>query len=157
MPAFVKQPAMSFNNSPSRGHAFCSGNATLLAGNPDPAWQANVRVHYFRKNRPYHAGPASKNMERIFMKMHKPFVKIDDWAVVPNPNTGSYQALRPGNLLVGRVFGHPRMSEGSFIFTSPVVSVDSDQRIVETRNTAYILGKVSSEYRAWSEHTEVAA
>jgi hypothetical protein len=92
------------------------------------------------------------------MKMHKPAVRIDDWAVVPNPKTGLYQELRPGNLLVGRVFGHPRMSEGSFIFTSPVVSIDSDKGIVETMNTAYILGKVSSEYRAWSrKHAGAAA
>jgi hypothetical protein len=88
------------------------------------------------------------------MRMQKRAVKIDDWAVVPNPNTGIYRELCPGNLLVGRVFGHPRMSEGTFIFTSPVVSIDSDNRIVETRNTAYILGKVSFEYQTWSlEHT----
>jgi hypothetical protein len=97
-------------------------------------------------------------MERAFMKQHKPTARIDDWAVVPNPNTGSYQELRPGNLLVGRVFGHPRMAAGTFIFTSPVVSIDSAKRLVETKNTTYILGKVSSEYRAWGrEHTGVAA
>ena len=34
----------------------------------------------------------------------------------------SYQDLRPGNLLVGRVFGHPRIKEGAFIFSSPIVA-----------------------------------
>lgn len=82
--------------------------------------------------------------------MQKPTVKIDDWAVVRTTNTGRYEQLGPGNLLVGRVFGHPKINEGSFIFSSPVVSVDDANRLVETRNTAYVLGKVSLEYKHWT-------
>jgi hypothetical protein len=89
------------------------------------------------------------------MKTYKPSVKIDDWACVTNPNSGRYQELRPGNLLVGRVFGHPKMKEGTFIFSSPVVSIDTDSGVVETRNTSYILGKVSFEYQTWSLQTVV--
>jgi hypothetical protein len=91
------------------------------------------------------------------MRTYKPSVKIDDWACVTKPNTGSYQELRPGNLLVGRVFGHPKMNEGTFIFSSAVVSIDTDGGVVETRNTSYILGKVSFEYQAWSRQRTGAA
>jgi hypothetical protein len=72
------------------------------------------------------------------MQTQKPAVKLEDWAVVPSPNSGSYQALRPGNFLVGRAFGH--------------------QRIVETKNTCYSLGEASHEYKAWTrEHGPGAA
>ena len=84
------------------------------------------------------------------MQTQKPTVKLEDWAVVPVPNSGSYQALRPGSLLVGRVFGHQRIEMGKFIFTSPIVHVDAQQGIVETRNTLYSLGEASHEYKSWS-------
>ncbi len=84
------------------------------------------------------------------MQTQKPSVKLEDWAVVPQLNSGSYQTLRPGNLLVGRAFGHQRIEKGKFIFTSPIVRVDTQQRIVETRNTLYSLGEASDEYKSWS-------
>jgi hypothetical protein len=84
------------------------------------------------------------------MQTQKPSVKLENWAVVPGPNSGSYQALRPGNFLVGRAFGHQRIEKGKFIFTSPIVRVDTQQRIVETKNTCYSLGEASHEYKAWS-------
>ncbi len=87
------------------------------------------------------------------MGIAKPSVTIDDWAVVPNPATGSYGKLRPGNVLAGKVFGHPRIKEGSFIFTSPVIRVHAAQQVVETKNTAYFLGTASVDYEVWSrEH-----
>ncbi len=91
------------------------------------------------------------------MSMPKPAVKIDDWAVVPNPNTGNFRELSPGNLLVGRVSGHPRIKEGAFIFTSPVISIDPSRQLVETRNTAYVLGTVNSDYQQWSREQGIAA
>jgi hypothetical protein len=83
------------------------------------------------------------------METQKPSVKLEDWAVVPGLNSGSYQALRPGNLLVGRAFGHQRIEKGKFIFTSPIVRVDIENKLVETRNTRYLLGEISEEYKAW--------
>ena len=83
------------------------------------------------------------------MRTQKPSVKLEDWAVVPSANSGSYQHLRPGNLLVGRAFGHQRIKTGMFIFTSPIVRVDTENKIVETRNTSYCLGEASREYKAW--------
>jgi hypothetical protein len=91
------------------------------------------------------------------MQTQKPSVKLEDWAVVPEVNAGSYQALRPGNLLVGRAFGHQKIEKGKFIFTSPIVSVDAQQRIVETRNTLYSLGEASHEYKVWSRSQEPGA
>src|ERR1700761_8496677 len=57
--------------------------------------------------------PRSENIQMavfdVSICMDKPTVRIDDWAVVPNPASGKYQVLRPGALLVGRAFGHPKM------------------------------------------------
>jgi hypothetical protein len=83
------------------------------------------------------------------MPTQKPSVKLEDWAVVPSANPGSYEELRPGNLLVGRAFGHQRIKPGMLIFTSPIVHVDARNGIAETRNSSYSLGEVSSEYKAW--------
>jgi hypothetical protein len=85
------------------------------------------------------------------MRSQKPSVKLEDWAVVPSVNHGQYQELRPGYLLVGRAFGHHRIKSGSFIFTSPIVGVDLQNNIVETRNTSYQLGEASHEYKRWSK------
>ena len=91
------------------------------------------------------------------MRTQKPSVQLEDWAVVPSVNTGSYQELRPGNLLVGRAFGHQRIKRGMFIFSSPIVRVDAENKIVETRNTSYCLGEASPEYKAWSRRQGAAA
>lgn len=85
------------------------------------------------------------------MQMQKPSVKLEDWAVIPSKNTANYQELRPGCLLVGRAFGHQRITKGMFIFSSPIVRVDQENKIVETRNTSYCLGEASLEYKAWRQ------
>ena len=92
------------------------------------------------------------------MRTQKPSVKLEDWAVVPSATVGSYRELQPGNLLVGRAFGHQRIKRGMFIFTSPIVRIDANNKIVETKNTCYSLGEASLEYKAWSrEHGAGAA
>jgi hypothetical protein len=83
------------------------------------------------------------------MRTQVPSVKLENWAVVPSANPGSYEVLQPGNLLVGRAFGHQRIKPGMFIFTSLIVRVDSKNKLVETRNTVYSLGEISREYKAW--------
>jgi hypothetical protein len=85
------------------------------------------------------------------MRTPKPSVKLEDWAVVPSLNKGQYQELRPGNLLVGRAFGHHRIKSGSFIFSSPIVGVDLQNNLAETKNTSYQLGEASHEYKMWSK------
>jgi hypothetical protein len=94
--------------------------------------------------------PHPNKWKGLAMHTQKPSVKLEDWAVGPELNPGSYQALQPGNLLVGRAFGHQRIEKGKFIFTSPIVRVDPQQRVVETRNTLYSLGEASDEYKTWS-------
>ena len=91
------------------------------------------------------------------MPTHKPAVKLENWAVVPSANPGSYEALLPGNLLVGRAFGHQRIKQGMFIFTSPIVRVDAMKGIAETRNTSYSLGEISEEYKAWLQENQKTA
>ena len=90
------------------------------------------------------------------MRTQKPLVKLEDWAVVPGQQTGEYQELRAGNLLVGRAFGHPRIQEGVFIFSSPITSFDTDTKTAETKNTSYRLGQASQEYEAWTREQSAA-
>jgi hypothetical protein len=85
------------------------------------------------------------------MRTQKPSVELEDWAVVPSLKNGKYEELRPGNLLVGRAFGHQRIKSGTFIFSSPIVSVDLRDNIAETKNTSYHLGEASHEYKVWSK------
>ena len=91
------------------------------------------------------------------MRMQKPSVKIENWAVVPGLNIAGYRALRPGNLLVGKVFGHPRIEEGAFVFSSPIVTLDMNNQAVATRNTVYRLGEASADYKAWAREQKDAA
>ncbi len=58
---------------------------------------------------------------------------------------------------MGNVFGHPRIKESSFVFTSPIVSIDTMQRVVETKNTAYCLDEASYEYKTWEQTKGAAA
>lgn len=91
------------------------------------------------------------------MRKSKPCAKLENWAVVPSGNIATYKELKAGHLLVGRVYGHPRIAEGSFIFSSPILSLDAGANIAETNNTAYVLGEASREYKAWSEREGAAA
>jgi hypothetical protein len=58
---------------------------------------------------------------------------------------------------VGKVFGHPRIEEGAFIFSSPIVSLDIQNQEVVTRNTVYLLGQANPGYKAWAREHENAA
>lgn len=80
------------------------------------------------------------------MQTQKPVVKMEDWAVVSSVMSGGYEEAKPGNLLLGKVFGHPRMADGAFVFSSPILSLDLNSGMVETRNTAYELGTPNSAY-----------
>jgi hypothetical protein len=101
---------------------------------------------------------ASNQEEDDSMPKQKPSARLENWAVVESANIASYQALRAGSLLVGKVFSHPTIGEGAFIFTSPIVCFDEKTKVAETRNTSYQLGQASREYKIWTEaQAEVAA
>jgi hypothetical protein len=100
---------------------------------------------------------ASYEGEDDSMPTQKPCARLENWAVVESANLASYQALRAGSLLVGKVFSHPTIGEGKFIFTSPIVLVDEQTKVAETRNTSYHLGQASREYQIWIEEQTGAA
>jgi hypothetical protein len=81
--------------------------------------------------------------------MWQPLVILENWAVVDSVLSHSYQELRPGKHLTGTVLGLTNLPNTNFIFTSPIVGVDSDKGVVQTRNTVYQLGDASEEYKAW--------
>jgi hypothetical protein len=89
--------------------------------------------------------------------MPKHSARLENWAVVESANIASYHALRAGSLLVGKVFSHPTIAEGKFIFSSPIVRFDEKTKVAETKNTSYCLGQASSDYRIWIEEQTGAA
>jgi hypothetical protein len=90
------------------------------------------------------------------MPKQKPSARLENWAVVESANIASYHALRAGSLLVGKVFSHPTLAEGRFIFTSPILRFDEKTKVAETRNTSYCLGLASPDYKIWTEDQTAA-
>jgi len=120
-----------------------------------PSWLVNI-AHAFCLSR--FSVPASYEREDDSMPKQKPCARLENWAVVESANLASYQALRAGSLLVGKVFSHPTIAEGKFIFSSPIVQCDETTKVAETRNTSYRLGQASREYQMWiEEHSGAAA
>ena len=60
----------------------------------------------------------------------------------------TYDELQPGNHLTGHCLRYPNRRK-TLVNTSPILSVDFKQGIVETLNTMYRLGKRSDAYKAW--------
>jgi hypothetical protein len=89
--------------------------------------------------------------------MRKPFVTLENWAVVESALSRSFQELEPGKLLTGNVYGHEKLPDTKFIYTSAIVRVDKNRGIVETRNTLYHLGEASDGYKLWDFHRKAAA
>jgi hypothetical protein len=89
--------------------------------------------------------------------MWQPLVTLENWAVVDSVVSDSYRELRPGKHLTGTVVGPANLPNTNFIFTSPVVSVDIDKGVVQTRNTIYQLGEANHEYKTWDRERKGAA
>jgi hypothetical protein len=89
--------------------------------------------------------------------MKKPLVTIENWAVVQKAVALHYDELQPGKRLIGKVVGHTTLPNAEFIYTSPIVSVDVSEGLVETRNTVYQLGKPSDAYTSWEHEHKVEA
>lgn len=43
--------------------------------------------------------------------------------------------------LRGQVFGHPKFKEGDWIVTSRIIKLDEENKVCETLNTIFTLGK----------------
>lgn len=89
--------------------------------------------------------------------MPKLVVTIENWSVVQNVSFCSFQELQQGNRLMGYVEGHARLPNTKVVYTSPIMSVDLTQGLVETRNTLYRLGEASAEYKTWEHKRRASA
>ena len=89
--------------------------------------------------------------------MQKPLVTIENWVVVQSVISPSYEEMRPGNHLMGKVFGHTILPKGKFIYTSPILRVDFNSGLVETLNTVYKLGEASDGYKTWEQERKNGA
>ncbi len=88
-------------------------------------------------------------------KPAKPIVKIENWSAVGSVVFEGFCPLEPGQRLTGDVMGHTNLRNGS-IYTSAILNVDLDNRLVETRNTLYQLGVVNEDYARWMGEQEKA-
>jgi len=78
------------------------------------------------------------------MKSMAKTVRLEDWSVTFKADP--YQApelIR--SRLQGKVYGHQRFEDGTFIFTSPIVRGEHLLIITES-GTCYELGKIDPEY-----------
>lgn len=89
--------------------------------------------------------------------MPKPVVTIENWSVVQDVSSYSFQELQQGNRLMGYVVGHAHLPNAKVVYTSPIMSVDLTQGLVETRNTLYRLGEASPEYKTWEHKRRASA
>jgi len=92
-------------------------------------------------------------MER---SMNKPKARIDNWSVVESVSAPDFRELEPDRRLTGTIFGHANLPNG-VIYTSAIVSIDSANRLVETRNSVYELGNVNDDYDRWAREHKRAA
>ena len=89
--------------------------------------------------------------------MRKPVATIENWAVLKSVSSQSFEEFHPGNCLTGYVVGHANLPTTTIVYTSPIVSFDLSEGLVETRNTLYRLGKASDEYKSWDRKRNAAA
>lgn len=85
----------------------------------------------------------------------KPSVRIENWSFQQTGDAYTAPELR-SRCLVGTVYGHPRMKDGSEIQTSEIVKINKKLRRVFTVNTAYSLGTVDPKYEAWARENGIA-
>jgi|HubBroStandDraft_3_1064219.scaffolds.fasta_scaffold728651_1 hypothetical protein len=90
-------------------------------------------------------------------KISKTTVKIEDWLVVEDLASESYRELQPGMHLMGYAFGHASHPNAKFIYTSSIVSVDTNSGLVETLNTTYQLGEANPGYKNWDWKRKASA
>ena len=84
----------------------------------------------------------------------KPIVHLDDWSIVPGAELNPYQAPEMATVkLHGRVTGHPFHDDGTYVTTSTPQA--SYGELIETHNTIYELGRMSSGYGEWCFHNGI--
>ncbi|MHC4297965.1 MAG: hypothetical protein ACYS7Y_11730 [Planctomycetota bacterium] len=79
-------------------------------------------------------------------------MRIENWSVF-GANADPYQAPETQRVyLQGEVYGHPRFTDGEFVYTSHVVSVDGP--VVTTKSgSVYTLGEPKPDYVEWCRET----
>lgn len=87
-------------------------------------------------------------LHNIYVYDEKPIVKIENWSVSYSKSANPYYPPEVvPKALCGKVYGHPKKEDGSYVRTTGVV--DGEKNRVETYNTIYILGKVDPNYVEW--------
>ncbi|HEX3987530.1 MAG TPA: hypothetical protein VHX13_13075 [Acidobacteriaceae bacterium] len=88
--------------------------------------------------------------------MDKPWVRIENWAVVDDLIFQDFRELRPGQRLTGRILATTDLPKG-IIYTAVIQSVDLHNGLIETQNSVYQLGQVDEEWERWeAEQSETS-
>jgi hypothetical protein len=91
-----------------------------------------------------------EEFETASKAISKPLAKIEKWAVVRSVVSYRFELPETGNRLIGYVPGSANLPSPRLIHTSPILRMDLAMGLVETRNTIYVLGEASEEYKKWS-------
>ena len=88
--------------------------------------------------------------------MDKPWVRIENWAVVDDLIFHGFRELEPGQRLTGTILATTDLPKG-VIYTAVIQSIDLGKGVVETGNTVYQLGQVDEEWERWEAEQTGAA
>ena len=76
--------------------------------------------------------------------------RLEDWAIVmPETETETARPEAVGRHLCGRVYGHPLLRDGSFIWTGVVTAEDRDKHTVRVGDEEYQLGQAYPFWVRW--------
>lgn len=73
-------------------------------------------------------------------------VKIENWYIFSTDNNEFRAPELKLKRLGGNVYNHPNFNDGAQVSTSNIVNINLEEKLVETRNTCYLLGKPDKDY-----------
>jgi hypothetical protein len=87
--------------------------------------------------------------------MTKQKAKLEKWSVI-GIGTDPYKAPEQAAIVLsGVVEGHPKISDGTEICTSPLTMISYRNKVALTTNTAYELGEPSPDFLRWCSENNI--
>lgn len=82
----------------------------------------------------------------------KQTARLEKWGLRLDEAVDPYKAPETVPVrLVGYVYGHPRVPDGTLVSSSTVIELDVKNSLAETKNTTYTLGEIDPIYKRFDE------
>ncbi len=78
---------------------------------------------------------------------------LNDWSIGVRDNAFTAPELMQ-KVAAGVVSGHSNLADGKRVTTSYIVSIDLENKTLQTRNTHYTLGRINSKYLAYLKENQ---